>query len=123
MKNVYLKKLLSADTIIKIVIVSIALSVAYLFGYPSGKRLMFIGLAIIIFGFWWKWTLYWNYRSGAYLQEKTITIEEKIEKNIELTEYEQKVNKSMNIGPLVYVICIKLGLAILTIGFTIIIIK
>ena len=52
-------KLNKLDLFAKSILIAIIICIAYIFGYPSGKRLMVIGILIVIFGYWWKWNNGW----------------------------------------------------------------
>jgi len=85
--------------------------------------LIVIGILIIGFGFWWKWKIYWFYKSGAYLQELTAVIEEKKAHNQELTPRERKALRDMNSGPWMWKVCSKMGGVLILIGLIVSIIK
>ncbi len=80
------------------------------------STLIIVGLLIIVFGFWWKWKIYWFYKSGAYLQELTEIIEEKLSQNQELTSREKKALRDMNSGPWIWKVCSKVGGIFILIG-------
>jgi|GEM_PF-3251643 len=89
----------------------------------NGFYYIITGLLIIGFGLWWKLNIYWFYRTGAYLQESTAIIEEKLSHNQELTPPEKKVLKSMNSGPWMWKVCSRLGIVLIAIGLFLLIIK
>jgi type VI protein secretion system component VasK len=114
-------KLDKLDLFVKSILITIAIFIAYIFGYPSGTRLIVIGIMVIVFGFWWKWKIYWFYRSSAYLEEIVALMEEKLVKNQELTSREKIAFKDLNLGLWMWRMYSKLGVTIIAIGFILLI--
>ena len=83
--------------------------------------LIIIGIVVIGFGFWWKLRVYWFYRSGAYMKELLTSINEKKSKKQELTSHEKKALRDMNSSLWVWRICSKVGVAMIAIGFILLI--
>ncbi len=116
-------KLNKLDLFAKSIVVAIIICIAYIFGYPDGGKLIIIGLLIVTFGFWWKWYIYWNSRSGAFRQEMLLRIEEKLAHNQELTHFERFSLFNINSGPWMWRMCSKLGVVIIAIGFILLIVQ
>lgn len=85
--------------------------------------LIIIGTFIVGFGFWWKLRIYWFYKSSAYLEEIVLSIEEKLAENQELTPHEKSALRDMKSGPWMWRVCSRLGVAVIAIGFIILMIK
>lgn len=107
------------ESFIKIIIIAILVWVAFVFGYPDGGRLIIIGILIIGFGFWYKVYIKW-YPNTKSLNEK---IQNKIANNQELSKLEKFSLFNINSGPWMWRMCSRLGVAIVVIGFIMLIIK
>lgn len=117
-------KLQKIDLIKKLIFFSIFASIAYIFGYPGGGKLIVIGCFIVLFGFWSKWKYQWVIDGSEYIIEAFEIIEKKTnEKPEELTTKElwRLSNKRIFswIGPFHF----KIGAAIVIIGIILLIIK
>lgn len=89
----------------------------------NSTLLIIIGTFIVGFGFWWKWRMYWFYKSSAYLEVMVLPIEEKLAENQELTPHEKSAQRDMKSGPWMWRVCSRLGVAIIAIGLILYIVK
>lgn len=114
-------KLNKLDMLFKIILVVIIICVAYILGYPSGKRLMIIGMIVIIFGFWWNWSVHWNLKASPYIKEQVIVFKKKIE-NDEYLSIKEKIFKFyMESGNILKKICSYVGMTVILFGYLVLI--
>ena len=116
-------KLDKLNLFFKITTVLIIICIAYILGYPSGKRLMLIGVLVIIFGYWWKWYVYWNLKASPYIVEQVIEFKKKIEENENLNLKEKIFKFYMESGDILLKICLYAGIALALAGYLVLLIK
>ncbi|MFA5214413.1 hypothetical protein [Sulfuricurvum sp.] len=117
-------KLEKIDLIKKLIFFSIFTSIAYIFGYPDGGRLIVIGSFIMLFGFWYKWHYQWTINGSEYIIEAFELIEKKLKEKPEgLTSKELWRLSNKRIFSWIGLFHFKIGVAVVAIGIILLIIK
>lgn len=124
MKTELEEKLRKMDTVKKLIIISLFMLVAYVFGYPNGEMLIIIGILIMVFGFWFKWHYQWTIDGSEYINEAYAQLEVKAKNNQQdLTSHEIRRLSSKRLFSWIVPLHFKLGIAIIIIGSILLIIK
>ena len=116
-------KINKVDLIIQIIIAAIILGIAYVIGYPSGKRLMVIGVVVIIFGFWWRYHYGWMLDGSEQIIERWKQLEEKYQDRGDISILELMSLSFRNSFFWLKTLCLILGVIILIFGFVILLMK
>jgi hypothetical protein len=116
-------KINKVDLIIQIIIAAIILGIAYVIGYPSGKRLMVIGVVVIIFGYWWGYHYGWMLDGSEQIIERWKQLEEKYQDRKDISILELMSLSFRNSFFWFKILCLILGIIILIFGFMILLMK
>lgn len=81
------------------------------------KVLFIFGLVLVIFGYWWKLTMYWNIKNTPWLEKRLEEIEINNEEFKDL-KYNEKIHiKLRDTAPEIFKFCFILGSLMTVVGF------